>query len=329
MVSLRDVAEASGVSLGTASKVMNGRPGVGAAKRDEILAIAKQLGYQQRESKEPAKLIDLVMRGMDSPWSLLVLAGVEAEAARAGAGVVVSVSHGREVGNRPWLDRLSKRHSDGLVLVVSQLGEGWEKELERLRIPYVLVDPVGAAPPGVPTVAASNVDGGRQAVEHLAGLGHRKIGIISGVRELACSQERLDGFNTGMARAGLKVPASYVAFGNFHQSGGYRQGLKMLSQRNRPTAIFAGSDLQALGVYKAAAELGLRIPEDLSVVGFDDSLLSDWMIPGLTTIRQPLEDMARQATRILLQMNEGTEPVTDNLTLATSLVVRGSTAAPK
>ncbi|MDR1767162.1 MAG: LacI family DNA-binding transcriptional regulator [Propionibacteriaceae bacterium] len=328
---LVDLASTAGVSVATVSKVLNGRPGVGAAKRDEILRLARESGYQPRgqTTRKPARLIDLVMRGIDNPWATCVLVGAESEAARAGVGLVVSVTHGRDLGNAQWIDRLAHRHSDGLVLVVSRLTEGVDAQLARLRIPYVLVDPLSSAPPNVPVVGATNAEGGRSAVDHLVELGHRRIAIIAGTRQLACAQQRLDGYRAGLARAGIPVDERYVQFGNFEVSGGYKAAMDLLALPEPPTAIFAGSDLQACGVYRAARERGLRVPDDLSVVGFDDSPLADWLIPGLTTVRQPLEDMARQATRILLAMTEKTAPVTPRLQLGTTLIVRESTAPPR
>ncbi|MDR2348254.1 MAG: LacI family DNA-binding transcriptional regulator [Bifidobacteriaceae bacterium] len=329
-VKLSDIARQAETSTGTVSKVLNGRPGVGAAKRDLVLAAAERLGYRARGrgGRQPARLIDLVMRGIDNPWATCVLAGAEREAASAGVGLVVTVSHGRGIGNRLWIERLSRRHSDGLVLVVSRLNEGVDQELARLRIPYVLVDPIGSAPPGVPVVGATNIEGSLAAIDHLAQLGHRRIAIITGPREIACAQQRLDGYRAGLGRAGLPLEDRYIRYGNFEVSGGLAAARQLLALPEPPTAIFAGSDMQACGVYRAAREFQLRVPEDLSVVGFDDCPVCDWLIPGLTTVRQPLEEMARQATRILLGMTSQTSPVNGRLELATSLVVRESTAPP-
>ena len=328
---LAQIARQTGVSVATVSKVLNGRPGVGAAKRDEVLALLEKSGYQRRggQTRKPARVIDVIIRGIDTPWATQMLVGAEAEASRAGVGLVVSVTHGQTVGNRPWLERLAERHSDGIIVVASRMHEGIDQELVRLRIPLVLVDLVGTPPPGVAVVGATNLAGGRAAVDHLADLGHSRIAIITGPPDLACSQERLDGYQAGLARAGITPRADYVRFGNFESSGGYRAARALLGLAEPPTAIFAGSDLQAYGVYQAAGELGLRIPEDLSVVGFDDVPLCEWVSPRLTTIRQPLEEMARQATRMVLAMAyEDASPVGPKLELATTLVTRESTAAP-
>ena len=329
---IADIAASADTSVATVSKVLNGRPGVSGEVRDQILNLSQKMGYSPRGkgSQKRANLIDLVLRGINNPWATCVLAGAEREAAQAGVGLVVSVTHGRDLGNPAWIDRLSRRHSDGLVLVVSRLTDGTDIELARLRIPYVIVDPIGIVPPGVPVVGATNTEGGRSAVDHLVELGHRRIAIITGPKNLTCAQQRLDGYQAGLARAGIPHDPRYVHFGDFEVDGGYKAASTLLSLPEPPTAIFAGSDLQACGVYRAAREKGLHIPEDLSVVGFDDSPLCDWLIPTMTTIRQPLEDMARQATRILLAMTTSHAfPVTSNIQLATSLVVRESTCPPR
>ncbi|MDR2975629.1 MAG: LacI family DNA-binding transcriptional regulator [Propionibacteriaceae bacterium] len=328
-MTLADIAAMANVSLATVSKVLNGRTGVSQERRDAILALLEQQGYRRRGTgaKHRAGLIDVVVRGIDTLWATQILVGAEEEAARAGVGVVVTPTHGRNMGNRHWLTSLAQRHSDGLVLVVSRLQEGVDQELGKLGIPYVFVDPIGGTDQDVPVVGATNRAGGLEATEHLLGLGHRRIGIITGDPSLECSQERLAGYKEALSRARLVVDDDLVQTGNFQVDGGYRGARRLLASRRPPTAIFAGSDQQAYGVYQAVKELGLTIPDDLSVIGFDDVPLCQWVSPQLTTINQPLTDMAREATRILCDMAyRGIEPPRRKIELATSLVVRESTA---
>ena len=328
---LAEIAAEAGVAVGTVSKVLNGRPGVSAAKRDAILGMLVARGYQRRgsQTRRPAGLIDFVMRGIDTPWATTLLVGAENEAARAGVGLVVSSTHGRLVGHRPWLDRLADHHSDGIIVVASRVDDGVDVELARLRVPYVIVDMVGTPSSSIAVIGATNFAGGRAAVDHLTELGHRRIAMITGPDDLACSQERLDGYRAALGRAGIGLRPEYVQLGNFEMSGGYEACLALLDLPEPPTAIFAGSDLQAYGVYRAAAERGISIPGQLSVIGFDDVPMCEWMTPHLTTIRQPLEEMARQAMRTVLAMAyDSTIPVGPKLELATTLVVRESTAPP-
>jgi len=331
-VKLAEVAELAGTSVATVSKVLNGRPGVSDSQRTRIARLLSDHGYRRRGTsvRSPARLIDVVVRGIDTQWSAKVLVGAEQEAATMGIGIVVTVTHGRTLGNRRWLSALAQRHTDGLVLVVSRLNQGMDAELARLGIPYVLVDPIGTANANVPVVGATNYAGGRVATEHLLGLGHRRVGVISGDPDLACSQERVDGYRAALGRAGIPVDPQLIRIGNFMTQGGHDRALELLRLPDPPTAIFAGSDMQALGVYQAAKELGLRIPDDLSVVGFDDVEMCRWLSPELTTVHQPIEEMAREATRILMSLAyRGVQPLRPKVEMATNLIVRESTAAPR
>jgi LacI family xylobiose transport system transcriptional regulator len=215
------------------------------------------------------------------------------------------------------------------VLVLSGLDESQRALLTSRSIPFVVVDPAGDPGADVPSVGATNWHGGLSATRHLVELGHTRIGAISGPSRIMCSRARVDGYRAALETAGLAVDPELIRQGNFHHDMGYRAGLELLRLSDRPTAIFAGNDLQALGVYEAARELGLRIPEDLSVVGFDDLPLARWVGPPLTTVRQPLTEMAEAAAKLVLELGREERPSAGTrVELATSLVVRSSTAPP-
>jgi len=331
-MTLADIAALAGVSLATVSKVLNGRTGVSPERREEILALLDQQGYRRRgtTARRPAGLIDIVMRGIDTLWATQILVGAQEEASRAGVGLVVTPTHGRTMGNRHWLTSLAQRHSDGLVLVVSRLQTGMDEELSKLHIPYVFVDPIGVPEQDIPVIGATNFEGGIEATEHLLGLGHRRIGIVTGDRGVACAMERLEGYKEALTRQDIPIDESLICYGNFQVEGGYAGAARLLTLPDPPTAIFAGSDQQAYGVYQAVKAAGLTVPDDISVVGFDDVPLCQWVSPTLTTVRQPLTEMAREATRILIEMAyRGIEPPHTKIELATSLVVRESTAPPR
>jgi LacI family transcriptional regulator len=192
------------------------------------------------------------------------------------------------------------------------------------------VDPVGTAWPGVPVVGASNFAGGVTATEHLLSLGHKRIGIIPGDPNVDCAQERLAGYRSAMSKAKIPIREEYIKFGDFQTTGGYAGADAMFKLPEPPTAIFAGSDQQAYGVYAAAKAHGLSVPADISVVGFDDVSLCQWVSPKLTTIRQPLEEMAREAVRLLCAMAyQGAKSPKPKIELGTSLVTRESTCPPR
>jgi DNA-binding LacI/PurR family transcriptional regulator len=267
----------------------------------------------------------MVVPGLDSPWVIEVLRGAEAEARKVGSQIVVTSTGKAPAGNRQWLDRLATRRSDGLVLVVSEAAPEAVEQLAALHTPVVLLDPVGGSDPSFATVGATNWAGGLSAVEHLVSLGHRRIAALSGHPQLVCSQERVEGYRAALGRAGIPVDERLVHFGHFGTSDGQAGARRVLDMPDPPTAIFAGSDMQAFGVYQEAAARGLRIPGDLSVVGFDDIAFSELMTPPLTTVRQPLARMAAEAVRLLLDAGDGMPGPPPRVELATHLVVRGST----
>jgi LacI family transcriptional regulator len=331
-VTIAEIAASAGVSVPTVSKVLNGRADVADATRRRVQQVMVDRGYQRRASgaQRPVGLIDMVVPSLDSPWVVEVLRGAEAEARKVGSQIVLTSAEKAPAGDRRWLDRLATRRSDGLVLVVSEAAPEAVEQLAALHTPVVLLDPVGGSDPSFATVGATNWAGGLSATEHLASLGHRRIAALSGRPQLVCSHERVEGYRAALGRAGIAVDERLVHFGDFCTSGGQAGARIVLDMPDPPTAIFAGSDMQAFGVYQEAAARGLRIPEDLSVVGFDDIAFSELMTPPLTTVRQPLARMAAEAVRLLLTTGDGTPGPPPRLELATHLVVRGSTGpAPR
>jgi LacI family transcriptional regulator len=270
--------------------------------------------------------VDLLLHSEAAPWGVQIIRGVEAVAGPARIGVVVSGLSGQERG-REWLDDVLTRRPLGVILVPLAIDDDQRRQLESRSIACVVVDTAGEVSPGVPAVGSTNWTGGLQATRHLVELGHRRIGVISGRADMLCSRARVDGYRSALAHAGITPDPALLRHGNFFVDGGYRHGLDLLSGPDRPTAIFAGSDLQALGVLRAARELGLRVPDDLSVVGYDDLPVSSLTGPALTTVRQPLHEMAATATRMLLDLATGTVPANPRIDLATELIVRESTAA--
>jgi LacI family transcriptional regulator len=313
---LAEIAAAAGMSVPTVSKVVNGRPDVSVETRLKIEVLLREHGYQVRRSATKGKvgLIDLVFVDLGSPWAMEILAGVEEVAHRAGTGVVVSAVHGRHRTrpDRRWLENLSSRRSDGVLLVLSQLSPTQQAQLDELGIPVVIVDPAGQPAPGIPSVGAANWAGGIAATEHLISLGHSRIAVIGGPADVLCSRARVDGYRTAMSAAGLKVRTGYVRTGDFLSPTGYRETMALLDLKAPPTAVFVCADQMALGAYEALYERGLRVPDDVSIVGFDDLEEARWGIPPLTTVRQPLSEMSGMAVE-----------------LATPLVVRSSTSAPR
>lgn len=327
-VTITVIAREAGVSVPTVSRVLNGRSDVAPQTRERVEGLLREHGYRRRanRSRNAARLIDLVFNDLDSPWAVEIIRGVEEAAHANGVGTVVSAVHRRPTSARLWLQNLRARTTDGVIFVTSDLTPPLHAELRRLNIPMVVVDPAGVPGIDVPTIGATNWAGGLSATEHLLSLGHRRIGFIAGPKRLLCSRARLDGYGAGLAVAGIDLDPSFVRQGDFYHESGFAGAEALLALDRPPTAIFAASDQMALGVYEAARRRGLRVPDDISVVGFDDLPESRWTSPPLTTVRQPLAEMGLVAARTVLRLAQGEVIETPRIELATEFVVRDSSA---
>lgn len=328
-VTITEIAREAGVSVPTVSRVVNGRSDVAPGTRARVEDLLHRHGYRRRPaavSRTRAALLDLVFNDLDSPWAVEIIRGVEEVAHAAGIGTVVSAIHNRSGDARQWMTNLRARASDGVVLVTSVLEPVLHEELRRLGVPLVVIDPAGSPALDVPTVGATNWAGGMAATEHLLRLGHRRIGFVAGPPRLLCSRARLDGYRAALDRAGIAVDASLIVPGDFYQESGFTGCNALLDLAEPPTALFAASDQMAMGAVEALRRRGLRVPEDMSVVGFDDLPEVRWSAPPLTTVRQPLAEMGKLAVRTVLKLTRGEELDSPRVELATELVVRSSTA---
>ncbi|MEU2338077.1 LacI family DNA-binding transcriptional regulator [Streptomyces sp. NPDC006654] len=327
-VTLAEVARIAGVSLPTVSKVVNGRSDVSRVTRAKVERALETHGYRRRP-RNPARpaLLELVFHELESIWAMELVKGVEQVARENHATVVLTVSGTRHAPGPEWLEGVLKRKPLGVVLVFSTLPRDVRQRLRSAAVPFVVVDPAGDPDPDVPSVGSANWAGGLAATRHLTARNHRRIAVITGPEDMLCSRARLDGYRSAMAMASLDVDPRLVRFGDFHVQGGFDHAMSLLDGPDRPTAIFAGSDLQALGVLEAARLRGLRVPEDLSVVGYDDVPLAQWSSPPLTTVHQPLRRMAEEASRMLFGPEEPGKAA-QRIELATHLVERQSTAPP-
>lgn len=328
-VQLSDIARQTGYSLATVSKVLNGRTDVAEETRRIISQALKHSGYVRRTSgdKDP-KLIEIVFETLDNVWSLELLRGVMREAEANHISVVTVQNGDHRHPNSRWVSTMMRHKPLGVILVFSDLSVEEQDMLANCKIPYVILDPAGDPAPCSMSVQADNWTGGLLGTRHLLSLGHTRIGIITGPNDMLCARARLDGYAAALKERELAVDPSLTREGAFTTESGYRQAITLLSNPDtRPTAIFAGNDLQAMGIYEAARQLNLRIPEDLSVVGFDDVQTAAFMGPALTTVRQPLADMAAAATRMVLEAPYD-DSSAQRLILPTKLIIRNSTATP-
>ncbi|WP_251043387.1 LacI family DNA-binding transcriptional regulator [Arthrobacter sp. ISL-48] len=325
---IADVAAAAGVSVPTVSKVLNGRSHVSEATRAKVRQALEELDYTKRNipAAQPG-LLQLVVNNFDSPWVLETMEGVEAAASRLGYAIAYTrADHATAEGWRKLRESSANRLA-GVVLLAPRSGSRLVITLRSLNIPAVAIDPEVSEGLTIPSVSPASFSGALAAVGHLLGLGHRRIGIITGRgHSPGHGLARYAAYVAALHDAGLPVLPELVRDGDFSIESGLRLGGDLLDLPEPPTAIVTGSDLQALGVMNAAAQRSLKIPGDLSIVGFDDIAQAALMSPPLTTVRQPLAQLASMAVGIVTEQQGAAVPVA--LEVATELVIRGTTAPP-
>ncbi|MDI5974842.1 LacI family DNA-binding transcriptional regulator [Amycolatopsis magusensis] len=326
-VTIRDVAERAGVSVATVSKVLNQRYGVAATTSARVRSVIEELGYEaslvaQSLRNHRTNVIGILVADLE-PFSTELLKGAADAIRGSGFELVVYSAGGRTDDQAGWerryLSRLSGTLVDGALLVTPAAS------LEpREGTPVVAVDPhTGSAE--LPTIDSDNLSGAQLAVEHLLGLGHRRIALLKGRPDLQSAHLRETGYRRALAAAGVPVDENLVQVGAYDPEVSAASARLLLDSPDRPTAVFAANDLSAIATVEVANELGLRVPEDLSVVGFDNIPESVLCVPPLTTVEQPIREMGRRAIQLLIPLINGEQPEPTHVTLDTRLVVRQST----
>lgn len=326
---LATIAASAGVSVATVSKVLNGRSDVAPATRSLVQSLLQQHDYVAAPARrgETAAPVSVEVQFDDdlNAYSTEIIQGAVEAGAELGAAVVVSIRKGGDRASG-WARDLVAAGRQALIVVTSELTAGQLGALSRARLPLVVIDPLNLPRARVTSVGSTNFAGGLSATRHLLSLAHRRIAYIGGPALSACNQARLHGYRAALEAEGVPELPGYVRAGHFRYQDGLTNGAAVLSLPQPPTAIFAGCDEIALGVMEVARSRGLRIPEDLSIVGFDDTQIARMASPPLTTVRQPLREMGRAALRTALRLAAGESVDSHHVELATELVVRGSTA---
>jgi LacI family transcriptional regulator len=324
---LAAIASIAGVSVATVSKVVNGRPDVAPATRALVQDLLDEHAYVARRV-EPSTTpsIELLFHGPLTGYSLEILGGVVDEAVSVGVQVVVS--RAPLATSRPSRPLLLPGSGGRQAVIAVAMAGGELSALSKARVPVVVIDPLDMPRARVTSVGSTNFSGGYAATQHLLELGHRRIAYVGGPKTASCNQARMHGYRGAMEAAGEHIPKGYVRSGHFHYEDGVAEGAALLGLPERPTAIFAGNDEIALGILEAARARGLRVPDDLSLVGFDDTEVARVSSPPLTTVAQPLQQMGAVALRTALRLAAGERVDSHHVELATELVVRGSTAPP-
>jgi LacI family transcriptional regulator len=328
---IHDIAAEANVSVATVSRVLNGRDHVAPETRERISRIVRERGYSVNRSARSLQfgrtgLIGLLVPLVHPNYFSTIVAGVTEALNDHDLRAILSPTehkHDREV---TLLDRLMHGMADGALVV---LPEESSAELERLLdsdYSFVVIDPRLPLDARIPAVSAANTSGADQVTRHLLELGHRRIAAITGPRDWQATEERRRGYHAALASAGILPDPTLEIEADFEIPGAARATQALLDRSDPPTAIFAFNDNLAIGTIQAARARGLRVPEDLSVAGFDDSEHASLITPSLTTVRQPLAEMGRTAVSLLRRLIDGQRVETLHVELGTRLVVRDSTA---
>jgi LacI family transcriptional regulator len=325
---LATVASAAGVSMPTVSKVLNGRLDVSPATRARVEQAIRDLQYVPvaGRGRTDERFVEIVFDDLLNPYAAEIING----AADAGIAAGITVIPKRHTGDTPreWARRVSASGRDGIIIVTSVLTSEQIARFHEAGLPMVVIDTINLPSTEFTSIGSTNFNGGVAATGHLLQLGHRRIGHISGPLTLACSVARRHGYRAAMEKAGVPAADALEAMGSFSYDTGVLEALPWLDLPDRPTAIFAGSDQIAFGVLEAARLTGLRVPQDLSVVGFDDTYAAASTSPPLTTVHQPLKEMGELAVQTLLRLRSGEPIASHHVELATRLQIRASTTAP-
>jgi DNA-binding LacI/PurR family transcriptional regulator len=326
---MAEIAALARVSVPTVSRALAGASGVSEETRQLVDAAAQELGYERRATRMSLRdaVIDLIIEGIFDPWTMEFIIGAEASAHAGGYSLVVTSTEHPDFTFREWVGSRRRRKTDGVVLVLSQAQPEAVKLLLTLQCPVVLVDPVGYGESQAITVGAANWAGGLSATRHLLRLGHRRVAFLGGPETTTCVRERHEGYVAAHHELGLTPDPALTLFARYNADSGKDAASRLLGSANPPTAVFAAADILAVGTYHAAAAFGLGVPADLSVVGFDDTTHCKIMDPKITTVRQPLAQMAVEALRLIELSRAGDAGTPRRVELATTFVNRGSTAA--
>ncbi|HLI24263.1 MAG TPA: LacI family DNA-binding transcriptional regulator [Acidimicrobiales bacterium] len=336
-----DVAQHAGVSTAVVSYVLNGGPRpVASDTRRRVEAAIDELGYRPNAiaralRSRRSRALGLVVSDISNPFMGELARSIEVAAFEHGLSVLLGNTMVDEERQRRHLRHLVDRQVDGLLVVpVAPIDAGTIAELNDGRVPVVVLDRPVPPTPGsrhlrATTILADNAAGGEMAAAHLIGHGHRRVACLAGPPRMPPSTERLRGFERAVAAAGLDPAGCPVVRSSVNRGDGYRAARSLLRSGRPPTAVFAISDEQAIGVLRAAFESGLRVPDDLAVAGFDGIGEGAYCTPGLTTVRQPILDMAHRAVALLVRQIPSPPRRGSTETMPVALVARGSCGCPE
>jgi LacI family transcriptional regulator len=312
-VTIKDIARVAKVSHTTVSRALNDKSRICRATKEKILSIARELNYRpnfiaRSLVMKRTKTLGLVITTIVNPFYTELARGIEATASEMGYSIILCCTHSNLSVERRYIDMLRSKGVDGIIFTSAHMKDPNILKLAEEEYPIVLVNRRTYQPlvrEKIDYVGVNNILGGFLAVDHLIRLGHQRIGVIGGSYESSVGVERLEGGRRALKAYGLEVRENYFLEGNFLKESGYQGGLRFLDMPEPPTALFAANDYMALGAYQATVERGLRVPEDLALVGFNDIEFSGMKGIELTTIGQRKYEMGPLAVRCLIKRIEG------------------------
>jgi len=329
---MRDVAERVGVSIQTVSAVINDKPGITNETRARVLAAITELGYRPYFIARSLRTgqtctLALIVPDIANPFCATLASVAEDYAHRFGYNLTVHNTHNDLQRERKHLESLAQRWTDGVLFLAAEDSISGLEILSAAGIPAVAVDHIPENYDG-PAVTIDNVKAGRIAAEHLLELGHTRIAHITGPLRLSLGRERLAGFRQAIEKHGLEPYGVSSGKDDWRCASGYEAMRRLLVRRPVPTAVFAANDRMAIGAMSAIFEAGLRIPDDISIVGLDNIEVAAFQTPPLTTVSQSFAEIATRALQILLKLIEKDEPAQPRVVVDPILIVRRSTAPP-
>jgi len=329
MVTIKDIAKELGISASTVSRALSDSPLVNAETKRSILQVAERLGYQRNELARALVLgssgaVGLLVPDITNPFFSDIARGVGEIADEVGVGVILCNTDGRIDREVNYVRLMRRKRVDGLLLCSTTIEAPYLQELALSRIPFILVSRLSSQR-DIPFVITNDRVGARLAVEHLVDLGHRSIGFIGGPENVQASRDRMEAYLNVLSENGLATLPDWRSYAGFTQAAGREAAQRMLSLSRRPTAIFAANDVMALGVLEVAEGLGLRVPSDLSLVGYDDISYASLPRIQLTTIAQPAVEMGQIAANWLFDVLDHPGIPRLQRTLTPRLMVRSTT----
>lgn len=326
--SIVQIAQDAGVSAATVSRVINGRPGVADKTRETIERLLVEYGYKKPlASTKTSRTVEFVISSLENNGSFELAKELVYQSRGFDVGIVITRMKDENDADECFRGIID-RNPLGVITLLSAMPDKCVRLLRSRGIPFVIINSYGHLDPNMLGIDIDNWRGGFNATQHLIDLGHTRIGVITGPANRQSSTARLSGYEAALRQAGIEPDPGLEICGSYTSDDSYRAANRLLELEQIPTAVFCFDDLMAVSLYKAAQEHGVSIPEDLSVIGFDDTYPAPYLSPSLTTIRQPFEMMAKKALRLVCDARDG-EIEEPNVILPTQLVVRDSTTTPK